>query len=101
MTRRMFSSTRKCWPSSFFGARGLIRGSRGRRRARVLLDLPLELRLAFAAREGERREGVHDVGRLVRLPADGLGGEVGRVGLGEDPLGGDLARRDAELGAFL
>jgi hypothetical protein len=40
---------------------------------------------------------VHHVGGLVLLAADGLRREIGRVGLGEDPIRGDPARRGAEL----
>ena len=68
------------------------------RRSAFRVDLRLELGRLLAARGGERGERVDDVRGLVRPAADGLRREVGRVGLGEDPVGRNLRRRVAELG---
>ena len=65
--------------------------------ARVRVDLPLELGRILAPRLRERRERVDDVCRLVRPAAHRLRREVRRVGLGEDPVGRDLGRGEAEV----
>ena len=88
MTPRMFSSTRKCWPSAFFGA--TVTGARTQRRVRV--GPGRERVRVLAARVRERRDGVDDVRRLVRAAADRLRREVRAVRLDEDPVARDRGR---------
>ena len=74
MTPRMFSSTRKCWPSAFFGVTGSRQSEGGAPRWRRSCAASSVDRLA--ARLCERGERVDDVGRLVaacRGPAAGRG----------------------------
>ena len=90
----MFSSTRKCWPSSFFGAMltaDRTRAWRCRRPARRARPASSPRARASASKR------VHDVRGLVRPPAQRLGREVRRVGLGEDAVERDLRRGDAQL----
>ena len=66
ITPRTLRSTRKCWPSAFFGVTGLTRD-----RARSALVAFSSIRassssVGLAAHGGERRERVHHVHRLVR-----------------------------------
>ena len=94
MTPRMFSSTRKCWPSDFFGAtvtaiRRQLRRWRGSRCQRVE---------RLAARLGERADRVDDVARLVRPAPNGLRGEIRTVGLDEDPIERNDGRRLPQRG---
>ena len=91
----MFSSTRKCWPSSFF-ARDPHAGS-PKHAAALQLDLPPELGGVLAARLRERGDGVHDERGLVALAAHRLRREVGAVGLGEDAVGRHLRRGEAQV----
>ncbi len=96
MTPRMFSSTRKCWPSSRFAPTPRRASSEAERLRRVRLDLTLERRRIVAARLRERRQHVYHVRGLVRAPANRLGRKVGAVGLGQQPirrhLGGSAAK---------
>ena len=93
ITPRMFSSTRKCWPSCFFGTTLTARTRRSRSRR----SWPRAPR-ALAARLGERGERVADVRRLVAAAAQRLGREVGAVGLGEQAVGRDAACGLPQLG---
>ena len=94
MTPRMFSSTRKCWPSC------LLRDDVHRpnaasafasiRRASSPWSSPLACASAASVCIDERG--------LVAPPADGLRRKIRAVGLGEEPLGRDAPCRRAELG---
>ena len=64
---------------------------------RVRIDLRAECFRVFPARFGESRDGMDDVGRLVRLPSDRLRREVGAVRLREEPLGRNGTRRDTQV----
>ena len=59
----------------------------GRNAARAFLDPGRERVRCLAPGLGERRERMHDVGRLVRPPAHGLWREIGAIGLGQDSVG--------------
>ena len=62
---------------------------------RVVVEPGGELDRLLPARLGERGDGVDDVGGLVRPTAAWLRGEIGAVGLGEDPAdeSGERQRR--------
>ncbi len=75
--------------------RGVRHGAHAQPNTRAAFSLHLRGQ-RFRARApalGEERGGVHDVGRLVALPADGLRRQVGGVGLDEQPLAGHLRAR--------
>src|SRR5436190_22521610 len=91
----MFSSTRKCWPSCFFGE--TLTSGEAEAGVGVSLDLPLELGRVVPASVGKGGERVHDVGGLVRLPAKRLRCEVRRVGLRQDAVGGNLSRAETQV----
>ena len=92
----MLSSTRKCWPSDFFGA--TLTAGRPKAAVGVQVDPALQLRGLDAADVREHGERVEDVRRLVAPAAHGLGGEVRAVRLGEDPVGGHDRSRLAKVG---
>src|SRR5919198_2237842 len=103
ITPRMFSSTRKCWPSSRLGTTGSrVIGESCEREGGpgVRLDAGLERARLLVARRRQRPEGVDDVRRLVLTAPHRLRREVRAVGLGQDPVGGHGGRRGAELLGF-
>ena len=82
-------STRKCWPYSFFTDRSMRSRCRSICRSSSAGSSPRAC--ASAASVWTTFAG------SFGLPAHGLRREVGRVGLGEDALGGNLGRREAEV----
>ena len=93
MTPRMFSSTRKCWPSAFFGV--TLHGSRKAAVAFACVSGG-EPRLLLVADAGERSDRVDEVRGLVLPTAHRLRREVWAVRLHEDPILGDGVRPPVE-----
>ncbi len=63
----------------------------------VRCDPGAELVRILAAGLGQLGDGQHDVRRLVRAAAPDLRGEIGAVGLRQDPLGRNLGGRRAQI----
>ena len=98
ITPRMFSSTRKCWPSSFFG-RDVHAGSA--KHSAALRSICRSSSCGSSPRASASAASVCiDERGLVALAAHRLRREVRRVGLGEDPVGGNLRRGEAQVDGF-